>query len=345
MPPSEPNKSAINDSVIKVNDVHMHFRRTSALQGVNLTIEQGTVFALLGENGAGKTTLIRILTGFQMPTSGSVTVCGLHPAEKPDAVRRQIGYVSDAPSLYPWMTVDQIGGFAASLYDQDFLPRFRSSIADYAIDAHQKIKHLSKGQRAKVALSLALAHDPSLLILDEPTSGLDPKVRKSFLESMIDRAATGQTVFLSSHQISEVERVADRVAILHHGKIVLDGTLEDIRQSVFHIIVEVDDPLRALPALPSPAVTLSEETRGRSRQWLVRNVDSAMISHLRSRDGVTQVHQRTATLEETFVAYTSSAGDLGKPPAPPNDDDGHDPNQPDDPNAPLTSKRTHEVVS
>ena len=337
--------SVVPASVIVVNNVHMHFRRADALQGVNLSIEPGTVFALLGENGAGKTTLIRILTGFQKPTSGKVTVCGLNPAEQPDKLRRQIGYVSDSPSLYGWMTVDQIGGFAASLYDEHFLPRYRRSIADYAIDAHQKIKHLSKGQRAKVALSLSLAHDPSLLVLDEPTSGLDPKVRKSFLESMIDRAATGQTVFLSSHQISEVERVADRVAILHRGKIVLDGSLESIRQSVHHLVIEVDDSLRALPALPSPAVTLSEETRGRSRQWLVRDLTPAMIDDLRSLDGVTQVHQRTATLEEIFVAYTSAACPPDRPSPPPSDGGGDDSNSPDNPPSLSIGQTRHEVVS
>ncbi|MGB7324128.1 MAG: ABC transporter ATP-binding protein [Rubripirellula sp.] len=291
--------------VITAKNLTMHFRRCDALRGVDLEIKPGTVFALLGENGAGKTTLIRILTGFQKPSSGTCLVSGIDPGKDPLAVRRGIGYVSDSPALYDWMTVAQIGGFAASFYDREFLTRFEESIRRYEITPDQKIRHLSKGQRAKVALSLALAHDPELLILDEPTSGLDPKVRRSFLESMIDRAATGRTVFLSSHQINEVERVADTIAILHRGKIVLHGPLAEIRQSIWQVVYDVDDPLRAVAMLPRPAEILSEETSGSQRQVFVRHLDPSMIDDLRQTPGVVDVRHRIATLEETFVACTS----------------------------------------
>lgn len=191
-------------SVITAQQLTMRFRGCDALRGVDFAIEPGSVFALLGENGAGKTTMIRIMTGFQKPTSGQCTVCGIDPTRRPLEVRRRIGYVSDAPALYEWMSVGEIGWFTASFYASGFLDHYRDSIRRYEIPEDRKIRHLSKGQRAKVALSLALAHDPELLILDEPTSGLDPMVRRDFLESMIDRAASGRTVFLSSHQINIV---------------------------------------------------------------------------------------------------------------------------------------------
>lgn len=296
------------DPVITTDALTMHFRRCDALVGVNLNIQPGTVFALLGENGAGKTTLIRILTGFQKPTSGSCTVCAINPLKDPQGVRRRIGYVSDAPALYDWMSVAQIGGFTASFYDDHFLPAYEASIARYEIRPDQKIKHLSKGQRAKVALSLSLAHDPSLLIMDEPTSGLDPKVRRNFLESMIDRAATGRTVFLSSHQISEVERVADTIAILHRGKIRLHGPLAEIRESIHEVVIDTDDPLRAIEPFAAPAEILSEETSGRSRQMFVRHLNPQMLQVLRDTPGVSEVRTRVATLEEIFVACTSSHG-------------------------------------
>lgn len=297
--------SAPVDPVISARGLEMHFRRCDALLGVDLEIKPGTVFALLGENGAGKTTMIRILTGFQQATRGSCTVCGINPQRDPEGVRRRIGYVSDAPALYDWMTVAQIGGFTASFYDASFLPNYEESIRRYEINPAQKITHLSKGQRAKVALSLALAHDPSLLIMDEPTSGLDPKVRRSFLESMIDRAATGRTVFLSSHQINEVERVADTIAILHKGRIRLHGSLHEIRQSVQQVIIDTDDPLRAISPPPEPAEVMSEETEGRSRQLYVRHLDPEMIQAWRDMPGVTEVRTRVASLEEIFVACTS----------------------------------------
>ncbi|MCG8653702.1 MAG: ABC transporter ATP-binding protein, partial [Pirellulales bacterium] len=160
--------------VITAKDLTMRFRSCDALLGVDLAIEPGTVFALLGENGAGKTTLIRILTGFQRPSTGTCGVCGLDPASGALEVRRRIGYVSDAPALYDWMSVGEIGWFTASFYGEGYIESFRESILRYGIPENRKIRHLSKGQRAKVALSLSLAHDPELLILDEPTSGLDP---------------------------------------------------------------------------------------------------------------------------------------------------------------------------
>ena len=158
----------------------MNFRGCDALQGVDLKIKSGSVFSLLGENGAGKTTLIRILTGFQRPSGGTVRVLGLDPIRDSLEIRRRIGYVSDSPALYEWMRVDEIGWFASSFYPDGFLKNYRDMVAQYELPTNRKIKHLSKGQRAKVALALAVAHDPELLILDEPTSGLDPLVRRDF---------------------------------------------------------------------------------------------------------------------------------------------------------------------
>ena len=137
------------NNVITTTDLTMRFRTCEALRKVNLQVEAGTVFALLGENGAGKTTMIRILTGFQKPSSGQCRVCDLDPASKPLEARRRIGYVSDSPALYDWMTVGQIGWFAASFYDHAFLDRYRESVRRYEIPEQRKIRVLSRGQRAK----------------------------------------------------------------------------------------------------------------------------------------------------------------------------------------------------
>lgn len=298
--------------VITTNDLTMRFRSCDALLGVDLAIEPGSVFALLGENGAGKTTMIRILTGFQKPTSGNCRVCGFDPTRQPLEVRRRVGYVSDAPPLYEWMTVGEIGWFTASFYPPPFLNQYREAIGRYELPEDRRIRNLSKGQQAKVALSLALAHDPELLILDEPTSGLDPMVRREFLESMIDRAVSGRTVFLSSHQITEVERVADTVAILHQGKIRLCCPLVELKDSIIELTVSLEDPLVALPELPSPAEVLCEETFGRQRRIVVKDFRSEMHDLIASRDGVVSVHHRALSLEEIFIACTK--GSLGMPP-------------------------------
>jgi ABC-2 type transport system ATP-binding protein len=293
----------MNDCVV-IEGLEMHFRGCDALRGIDLNIPRGSVFALLGENGAGKTTLIRILTGFQVPSKGSASVLGLNPVRDSLEIRRRIGYVSDAPALYDWMRVDEIGWFASSFYPKGFLEQYRESIARYDLPSDRKIKHLSKGQRAKVALSLAVAHDPELLILDEPTSGLDPLVRREFMESMVERAATGRTVLLSSHQISEVERVADYIAIIHQGKVRLTALLSDLRDQVFEVTVGVADPLAAMPEIGGTAEILSEQRMGRQLRWVVRGFDPTQERAISEWPGVQSVRSRPATLEELFVACT-----------------------------------------
>ena len=282
----------------------MNFRGCEALRGVDLNVESGTVFSLLGENGAGKTTLIRILTGFQRPSSGSVRILGLDPIRDSLEIRRRIGYVSDSPALYEWMRVDEIGWFASSFYPDGFLKNYREMLAQYELPTSRKIKHLSKGQRAKVALALAVAHDPELLILDEPTSGLDPLVRRDFLESMVERAASGRTVLLSSHQMNEVERVTDQLAIIHDGKVGLQGPLSALRNEIFEVTFSVTDPLAEIPVSEAPVEILSEQKSGRQVRWIIRGFDSAIESEINGWPGVHSVRCKPATLEELFIACT-----------------------------------------
>ena len=170
------------------------------------------------------------------------------------------------------MTVEEIGWFAAGFYDDEYLPRYRRLIADYDLPGRQKIKNLSKGMRAKVSLSLALALDPELLILDEPTSGLDALVRREFLESMVDRAASGRTVFLSSHQIVEVEKVADYVAILGQSDLLLVERLDELKQQIREVTLTL-----AAGAIPPEVSGEIISRRQQARQWklLVRNLPEA----------------------------------------------------------------------
>ena len=203
--------------VICLEHVVKQYGRHRALDGVSLTVPRGSVFALLGENGAGKSTMIRILLGLLEPDSGRSQVGGLDSYFYSQEIRRRVGYVAERPAMYDWMTVEEIGWFTAGFYDDRFLTNYRRLIGRFNVPPKNKLKALSKGMRAKVALALAMGHDPEVLILDEPTSGLDTLVRREFLESMVDLAAAGKTVFLSSHQIPEVERVADNVAILKAG--------------------------------------------------------------------------------------------------------------------------------
>jgi ABC-2 type transport system ATP-binding protein len=206
------------------------------------------------------------------------------------------------------MQVGEIGWFTSSFYESGFLDRYREGIARYGVPEDRKIRHLSKGQRAKVALALAVAHDPELLILDEPTSGLDPLVRREFLESMLDRVATGRTVLLSSHQIAEVERVADSVAILHAGKFQIVESLSSLRDSVTEVTVSLDDPLVQLPLPAAPAVVMSDRAEGRQRQMVMRSFNNQAADQWRGRPGVAGVTVRSATLDEVFAACVRGNG-------------------------------------
>lgn len=286
--------------IIQVNRVSKRFRNTVALDNVSLHVPAGTVFALLGENGAGKTTLIRILTGFQKPDSGSASILGHDCGQHSEEIRRKIGYVSDSPALYEWMTPPEIGWFVSAFYDEGFIPRYRDLIEEFQVPPATKIKSMSKGQRAKVALALATAHDPELLILDEPTSGLDPMVRRQFLESMVDRAAAGRTVLLSSHHINEVERVADMVAMIHGGQVKLVQSMNNLKLHTRIVTATMEDAHVESPELPGRV--LSETNNGRQRRWVITDWNYAGELHWGPDDGVRQFHVSVPTLEEVFIA-------------------------------------------
>ena len=294
--------------VIRFHEVSKRFGAEVALDRFSLEVPGGSVFALLGENGAGKTTAIRILLGLAEPDGGRSEVLGLSSAVKGLEIRRRVGYVPERLTLYEWMTVDEIGWFTAGFYGEGFLPEYRRLVARFGLPARHKIKSLSKGMRAKVGLSLAMAHDPEVLVLDEPTSGLDALVRREFLESMVDRAATGKTVFLSSHQIAEVERVADIVAILHQGRLVLAERLDDLKAAVREATFTMSDGAVVPPELPGEVLF----RRQRARQWqiMVRTADYCLAA-LRANRSVENIEVRVPSLEEIFVAYMQRGREAG----------------------------------
>ncbi len=293
---------ATNDApVIRLEQVTKFFGREAALVDVTLEVPRGVVFALLGENGAGKTTAIRILLGLTHADSGRAEVLGLDSRREGLQIRHRVGCVSERPTLYEWMTVDEIGWFTAGFYGEGFLPRFRQLAAQFKLPSGKKVKELSKGMRAKAALALALGHDPELLILDEPTSGLDPLVRREFMESMVDRAASGKTVFLSSHQMNEVERVADMVAIVRQGKLLLVERLDRLKEDLNEVTVTLANGAPQPPELAGEIL----RTRRRARQWqlLTRRVNLDDVAALRNHESVAEVDVRTPNLEEIFAAY------------------------------------------
>lgn len=222
----------MTESVIHVSDLTRRFGAKTALDSVTVSVPRGVVHGLVGANGAGKTTLIRHVLGLLRAEAGSVRVFGLDPVADPVGVLSRIGYLSEENDLPGWMTVAELARYSRALY-----PRWDDAYAEelrqmFALDSSSRIKALSRGQRARTGLLVALAHRPELLVLDEPSSGLDPIVRRDILGAVIRTIAhEGRTVLFSSHLLDEVEQVADHVTMIRAGRIVLSAPLEDIRRS------------------------------------------------------------------------------------------------------------------
>ena len=287
-------------TVARWTEVSKRYGRETALDRFSLEVPPGVVFALLGENGAGKTTALKILLGLTEPDAGRSEVLGHDSRREGLAIRRQVGYVPERPTLYEWMTVAEIGWFTAGFFGPGYLESYLRLAGAFHLPPDRRIETLSKGMRAKVSLALALAHDPELLVLDEPTSGLDALVRREFLESMVDRAATGKTVLLSSHQIVEVERVADIVAIVREGKLLLVDRLEDLKRRIRQVTLTLHD---GAPPPEMPGVVLSRRHHARQWQYLLSDAEEGLIESKRSAPAVRDLDVRNPSLEEIFVAY------------------------------------------
>ena len=220
------------EAIIAISNLTRRFGPKTALSSVNLTVPRGGVYGLVGANGAGKTTLIRHILGLLRAENGSVRVFGHDPVADPVAVLSRIGYLSEETDLPGWMRVEEL-----IRYTRAFHPGWDDAYAEelrcaFALDPAAKIKTMSKGQKARAGLLVALAYRPELLVLDEPSSGLDPIVRRDILGAVMRTIADeGRTVLFSSHLLEEVEQVADHVTIIKGGKIALSATLSEIRES------------------------------------------------------------------------------------------------------------------
>jgi ABC-2 type transport system ATP-binding protein len=225
--------------IIETTDLHKSYDGVEALRGLTLGVPAGSIYGFLGRNGAGKTTTIKVLLGMARPSSGLARVFGLE-VDNPE-VRRRTGFVSEEKDLYDYMTVAEMIRFTAP-----FFPRWHADLEQrylrkFELPPDRKIKTLSRGTRTKLALLLALCRGAELLILDEPTSGLDPAMAEEVLQALVAHVAGEEsTVFFSSHQIAEVDQIADNVAIIDRGQTVVTGALDDLRESYRQIQLVFD---------------------------------------------------------------------------------------------------------
>ncbi len=294
----------MSESVIEVSDLTRRFGAKTALASVSLSMPRGAVYGLVGANGAGKTTLIKHLLGLLRAESGSVRVFGLDPVADPVSVLSRIGYLSEENDIPGWMRVDELVRYSRAFYpgwDDAYTEELRNT---FAIDPTARIRNLSKGQKARAGLLLALAHRPELLVLDEPSSGLDPIVRRDILGAVIRTVADqGRTVLFSSHLLEEVEQVADHVTMISRGRIKLSAPLDVIRESHRCVTVRLSEPLDQPPTV---AGVLRWE--GQDQEWTaVVHGDSGQLEAAIADLGARVIAKRFPSLDEVFVAHAGEA--------------------------------------
>jgi ABC-2 type transport system ATP-binding protein len=217
---------------IETRNLGRKFGKFEAVKSVSLTVPKGTVFGLLGVNGAGKSTIIKMIMGHLRPTTGEIRVLGRALGEDLLGIRSRVAYVSENRYLYEWMTVEESIRFTRAFHETWDERKAADLLKRFSLPPEKKVRQLSRGNRARLCLLLALSFNPELIILDEPTSGLDPIVRRDFIENIVaEIAEEGKTVLFSSHIVDEVERVADYVGIINEGELLLVSTLDNIKAS------------------------------------------------------------------------------------------------------------------
>jgi len=289
-------------SVLEFHDVHRSYRTDEeVLSGVNLRVERGEVVGLLGRNGAGKTTMLRLALGLLEPQGGTVRAFDLDPRVRPLEVKRRTGYVSEEQVLPPFLRVGDVLDLHRDLFpdwdgalERDLRDRF-----EIALDA--RIRKLSKGQARRVTLLCAVAHRPELLLLDEPAGGLDPAARREFLETSIRLLnESGSTILFSSHYMTDVERLAERIVLLEGGRVRIDRPLDDLREE-YSLLVLPDDGTVSRERVRALGSCLGVRCR-RGSLHAILELDPEEARAVAARElGIREAQCRYIPLEEMFV--------------------------------------------
>lgn len=237
-PPPTPAAEPPDDSpALRVTGLAKRYGRVRVVNGLDLEVPKGKIYGFLGRNGAGKTTTIRMLMGILKPDRGEIEFFGDRTRRTTTKLKQRIGYVSQSQHFYPWMSARQLGRFVAGFYPDWDAAEYDRLLRVLEIPLDRRSSQLSGGMRMKLALALALAHHPELLILDEPTAGLDPVAQREFLEIVKNQSRNhGRTTLFSTHRIDEVERAADKVGIIDEGVMRYEGDLDDLRAEVRRVV-------------------------------------------------------------------------------------------------------------
>lgn len=288
---------------LEIAGLSKRFGHRTALQPLDLVVNEGIVFGYLGPNGAGKTTTIRLVMGLLKPTTGRVACLGTNTWLQREKAHRSIGYLPGDFAGYPRMTGEDYLRYLAALRDVRDPGQYRRLSERLDLDLSRPMGSLSHGNRQKVGIVQAMMHEPRVLVLDEPTSGLDPLVQRTFIELIRERKDDGCTVFLSSHIMSEVEAIADRVGILREGRLVADRDVSDIRSDATRRLDLrfVDDPPDAA-VLKRVAGVRSVDIDGSLAHVIIAG-SLAELCRVAAPYGVQNIVTHEADLEELFLSY------------------------------------------
>lgn len=301
----------MNDSIaIQVKDLEKFYGKVHALRGVDLEVKRGEVYGFLGPNGAGKTTAIRCMLDLIRPQGGTLSVLGLNPQEEPEAIKELVGYLPGELHVDENMTARQVFRFFNRLRGNrsnwDFIEELSERLK---LELRSPIKNFSKGNKQKVGVVQALMHKPELLLLDEPTSSLDPLMQQEVLRMLAEAQDNGATVFFSSHIISEVQAIADRVAIIREGKIVEVAVTADLlNRSMRQVRIRFQQPTEAEELYKLPGVELIAKDDGMGLLLQVEGEMDTLIKTL-AKYPVNDFETERASLEEIFLTYYNGEED------------------------------------
>jgi ABC-2 type transport system ATP-binding protein len=294
-------------AVIETHELTKRYGRSRGIDAVSMAVDRGEVFGFLGPNGAGKTTTIRTLLDLLHPTSGTATVFGLDSHRDSRAIRARLGNLPGDFAYDPRLTGRELVTFLAEVRGMRGLGRAGELAERFHADLDRPLGELSRGNRQKVGLVQAAFHDPELLVLDEPSSGLDPLMQEEFLAFVGEERDRGHTVFLSSHELDEVQRACDRVAIIRAGRLVAVESVDDVTgRSYRHVMVAFAAPVDPAEFLDIPGVSDLAQAGSRLTFRLTGDVDPVVKAA--ARHTVVELELSRPTLEEIFLTYYGGDG-------------------------------------
>jgi ABC-2 type transport system ATP-binding protein len=292
-------------AIVELSGVTKEYKDRKATDSLSMRLMSGSIVGLLGPNGAGKTTCLKMMIGLTQATSGSVSIFGCDVIADGPKVRQQIGYVPEDPWLYPWMTVRQVSQFASSMYHRWSDAVAKDLMIALDLPENRPVKHLSKGMRVKAALLVALAHRPRLLILDEPMAGLDPLARDELIEILVKwRREETECVLISSHQIDDVTRLADEVAILNAGKLLVQERVDDLIAMTKRV-----DAVLLDGRLPEKVLEQTVWQRVERRNWsmTLHPFEAGLVDTLQTSNPISSAHVIDIGVEQIFKDFVRGA--------------------------------------